>query len=56
MKDENLNLVGLESLEIRPVRNGFVVTTRTVDDEEDFVFDSHQKTLRFIKKAITPVE
>jgi len=56
MKDQEINLVGLESLEIRPVINGFVVTTRTEDAESEFVFDSHQKTLRFVKKAITPVE
>jgi len=56
MKDQEINVVGLESLEIRPVSNGFLVTTRTEDKETDFVFDSHQKTLRFIKKAITPVE
>jgi hypothetical protein len=55
MKDENLNLVGLESIEIRPVKNGFLVTARTADAEDEFVFDSHQKTLRFIKKAISPV-
>lgn len=50
------NLAKLESLEVRPVNNGFLVTTRTEDEENEFVFDSHQKTLRFIKKAITPVE
>jgi hypothetical protein len=54
MNDEDLSK--LESLEVRPVRNGFLVTTRTEDEESEFVFDSHQKTLRFIKKAITPVE
>jgi len=46
----------LESIEVRPVRNGFLVTTRTEDEEAEFVFDSHQKTLRFIKKQITPAE
>ena len=45
----------LESLEIHIVNNGFLVTTRTADqDEEEFVFDSHQKTLRFIKNEIFP--
>lgn len=56
MKDQEINLVGLESIEIRPVINGFLVTARTTDGEDDYVFDSHQKTLRFVKKAITPVE
>lgn len=45
----------IESIEIRPVSNGFIVTQRTEDSEKEFVFDSHQKTLRFVKKAIFPV-
>jgi len=53
---DNESFAKLESLEIRPVQNGFVVTTRTIDAEDEFVFDSHQKTLRFVKKQITPVE
>ena len=48
------DLATIESLEIRPVNNGFLVTTRTEDDEEEYVFDSHQKTLRVVKKVITP--
>ena len=56
MKDDILPLGPLESLEVRPVRNGFLVTARTEDEESEFVFDSHQKTLRFIKRAIAPVE
>lgn len=52
MTDENL--MPIESLEIRPVVNGFVVTSRTEDEEKEYVFDSHQKTLRFLKKVITP--
>ena len=50
------SLAKLESLEVRLVENGFLVTTRTEDAENEFVFDSHQKTLRFIKKQIAPVE
>lgn len=50
------NEAPLESIEIRPVNNGFLVTTRTEDEEGEFVFDSHQKTLRFVKKLITPVK
>ena len=52
--DETLSLAELEEIVIRPVKNGFLVTTRTEEDEDDFVFDSHQKTLRFVKKQITP--
>ena len=53
---DNESLTKLDSIEVRPVQNGFLVTTRTEDAENEFVFDSHQKTLRFIKKQITPVE
>ena len=56
MKEEEEGFASLESLEVRPVRNGFLVTTRTEDEENEYVFDSHQKTLRFIKKQISPVE
>ena len=48
-------LTKLESLEIRPVCNGFVVTTRTEEEEDEFVFDSAKKTLKFIKTRITPL-
>lgn len=54
MKNEATDFSNLESIEIQPVRNGFIVTTRTEDAEEQDVFDSHQKTLRFVKKIITP--
>jgi len=54
MTDDNLQ--SIESLEIRPVVNGYLVTTRTDDDEKEYVFDSHQKTLRFIKKLVTPIK
>ena len=54
MNDENLS--PLESIEIRFVTNGFIVTTRTADTEDEAVFDSHQKTLRYVKKIITSVE
>jgi hypothetical protein len=52
--ETGIDLTKLDSIEIRPVENGFVVTLRTDDAEPDFVFDSHQKTLRFIKGVIFP--
>ena len=54
--ETTIDLSKLESIEVRPCRNGFLVTTRTEDDEFEYVFDSHLKTLRFLKKQITPVE
>lgn len=52
--ENGVDLTDLESIEIRPVQNGFLVTTRTEDNENEFVFDSHQKTLRFVKGVIWP--
>jgi len=43
-----------DSMELNSAKNGFIITVRTEDDETDYVFDSHQKTIRFIKKLITP--
>ena len=50
---DNKTLQKIDSLEIRPVANGFIAAVRTEDGETEHVFDSHQKTLRFIKKLIT---
>jgi len=55
MNNEELDLSKLDELVIRPVENGFVVTLRTEDGEPDYVFDSHQKTIRFVKKLISAV-
>jgi len=41
-----------ESFEIRLVENGFVVTVHYEEEEKDYVFDSHQKTLRFMKPLL----
>ena len=43
----------VESIDIRPVCNGFIVTVRSEDGENEHVYDSHQKTLRFIKTLIS---
>jgi hypothetical protein len=39
-----------ESIEIRKVKNGFVVTVHTEDGSEEFVFDSTRKVFKFIKE------
>ena len=49
----DFELEKLESVEIRPAYNGYIITVRTGDSENEHVFDSHQKTLRFIKKIIS---
>jgi hypothetical protein len=49
-----LTLAMLDSIEIRPAKNGFIITTRSEDGEDEHVFDSHLKAIKFIKKAVTP--
>ena len=46
----------IESMEIRPVENGFIVSVQTEDGENEFVFDSHHKVLRFVKSKIQPTK
>ena len=41
-----------ESLEIRKVANGFVVTVNTEDGDSEFVFDTSRKALKFLKEYI----
>jgi len=38
-----------ESIEIRKVANGFVVTVTTEEDTMEYVFDNSRKALKFIK-------
>lgn len=45
----------IESLDIRPAKNGFVVILHTVDGEDEYIFDSYQKLLRFIKPIVVAV-
>ena len=49
--DEKLEF---ESIEIRPVNNGFIITLHNDEGDDDFVFDSHHKTLRFVKARLQP--
>jgi len=41
-----------ESIEIRKVKNGFLLTLNTEDGNEEYVFDSSRKALKFIKDYI----
>lgn len=42
----------MESLEIRRVKNGFVVVVNTADSSDEFIFDSYRKVLKFIKEFL----
>lgn len=39
----------LESLEVRKVKNGFIVSVHTEDGAEEFVFDTERKALKFLR-------
>jgi hypothetical protein len=41
-----------ESIEIRKVKNGVIVTLRTDDDDEEYVYDTDRKALKFIKDML----
>lgn len=41
-----------ESIEIRKVANGFILTVTTEDDTKEFVYDTSRKALRVIKQYI----
>ncbi len=41
-----------ESIEIRKVRNGVIVTLRTDDEDAEYVYDTDRKALKFIKDLL----
>ena len=42
-----------ESIEIRQVRNGVIVTLRSEDDQDqEYVYDSDRKAIKFVKDLL----
>lgn len=41
-----------ESIEIRKVKNGVIVTLRTEDEDLEYVYDTDRKALKFIKDLL----
>ena len=42
-----------ESIEIRKVKNGVIVTLRTVEDEDqEYVYDTDRKAIKFVKDLL----
>lgn len=41
-----------ETIEIRAVKNGFVVTAQSDGDTDEFVFDSSRKAVRFVRNFV----
>jgi hypothetical protein len=41
-----------ESVELRKVKNGVIVVLRGNEEDEEFVFDTDRKALKFIKELL----
>lgn len=41
-----------ESIEIRQVKNGVIVTLRTQDEDQEYVYDTDRKAIKFIKDLL----
>ena len=41
-----------DSIEIRKVKNGFIVTLRNDDDETEYVYDTDRRAIKFIKELL----
>lgn len=45
-------IIKFESIEIRRVKNGFVLTLRTEDEDAEYVYDTDRKALKAIKDLL----
>jgi hypothetical protein len=41
-----------ESVELRKVKNGVVIALRTIDEDDEYVFDTTKKALKFVKDLL----
>lgn len=41
-----------ESIELRKVKNGVIVTLRNEDEDQEYVYDTDRKALKFIKDLL----
>ena len=41
-----------ESIEIRKVNNGVIVTLRTDDEDQEYVYDRDSKAIKFVKDLL----
>lgn len=41
-----------ESIEIRKVQNGVIVTLRSDDEDQEYVYDTDRKAIKFIKDLL----
>ena len=41
-----------ESIEIRKVKNGIIVTLRTENEDSEYVYDTERKAIKFVKDLL----
>jgi hypothetical protein len=41
-----------ESIEIRKVKNGVIVTLRNEDEDQEYVYDTDRKAIKFVKDLL----
>jgi hypothetical protein len=41
-----------DSIEIRKVKNGIIVTIRTDDEDQEYVYDLDSKAIKFVKDLL----
>lgn len=41
-----------ESIELRKVKNGIIVSLRTDEEDNEYVFDTNKKALKFVKDLL----
>ena len=41
-----------ESIEIRKVKNGVIVTLRSEDEDQEYVYDTDRKAIKFVKDLL----
>lgn len=45
-----------ESIEIRKVKNGVIVTVRADEEDDEYVYDTDRKALKFVKDLLDTKE
>jgi hypothetical protein len=51
-RNNKKDIMMFESIEIRKVKNGVVVTLRNQTEDEEYVYDTDRKALKFIKEML----
>lgn len=47
-----MTMMEYDSIEIRKVNNGVIVTLRTDDEDQEYVYDNDRKAIKFVKDLL----